>query len=91
VEGRTTGAVFVGKGRFELAVEDASERRSLALLTKSGVMAQDFTQLVLRFTDGTAEEIRKASAGVSGKPSGHVQDAAADQATGFRKRLARES
>jgi len=87
VDGRVTGAVFVGKGRFELAVEDASERRSLALLTKNGVMAQDFTQLVLRFTDGTAEEIRKASAGASGKPSGHVFEAATELATGFRKHL----
>jgi hypothetical protein len=85
VEGRVTGAVFVGKGRFDLAVKDASEQRSLALLTKSSSMTQDFTTLVLRFTDGTAEEIRKASAGTSGAPAGHVQTAAEDLAKEYRK------
>ena len=43
VNGKITGAVFSGKGHFELAVTDPSERHSLALLTKSGVMQQDFT------------------------------------------------
>jgi Peptidase family M1 domain len=87
VEGRVTGAVFVGKGRFDLAVKDVSEQRSLALLTKSASMVQDFTTLVLRFTDGTAEEIRKASTGAAGAPDGHVRGAAEDLATGFRKHL----
>jgi Peptidase family M1 domain len=85
VGGRVTGAVFVGKGRFELTVKSASEQRSLALLTKSAGMTQDFTTLVLRFTDGTAEEIRKASAGAAGEPDGHVRSAAEDLAKTYRK------
>ena len=85
VEGHVTGAVFDGKGRFELTVKDAGEQRSLALLTKSGAMTQDFTTLVLRFTDGTAEEIRKASLGAAGSPDGHVREAAKDLATNYRK------
>ena len=85
VEGRVTGAVFVGTGRFDLAVKDAGERRSLALLTKSGSMMQEFTTLVLRFTDETAEEIRKASAGASGAPEKHVSAAAEDLARDYRK------
>ena len=76
VEGRVTGAVFVGTGRFDLAPQDAGEKRSLALLTKSDTMTQEFTTLVLRFTDGTAEEIRRASAGAAGAPAGHVRSAA---------------
>jgi hypothetical protein len=87
VEGRVTGAVFIGKGSFELTVKDASEQHSLALLTKSGVMHQDFTTLVLRFTDATAEEIGKASTGAAAKSSGHSLSAATDLATGFRKVL----
>jgi len=87
VEGRVTGAVFVGKGRFDLAVKGASEQHSLALLTKSAGMTQEFTTLVLRFTDGTAEEIRKASAGAGPQPDGHVRSAAEDLAKGFRKNL----
>jgi hypothetical protein len=87
VEGKVTGAVFVGKGRFDLTVKDVGEQRSLALLTKSAGMAQDFTTLVLRFTDGTADEIRKASAGAGAQPDGHVRAAGEDLAKGFRKEL----
>ena len=54
-------------------------------------MTQDFTTLVLRFTDGTADEIRKASAGAAGAPDGHVRAAAEDLARGFRKDLQRKS
>ncbi len=85
VEGRVTGAVFVGTGRFDLAPQDAGEKRSLALLTKSDTMTQEFTTLVLRFTDGTAEEIRRASAGAAGAPAGHVRSAAEDLARDYRK------
>jgi hypothetical protein len=87
VEGKVTGAVFMGKGQFNLAVKDASEQRSLASLTKSGSMTQDFTTLVLRFTDGTADEIRKASAGAAGAPEGHMRSAAEDLAKDYRKDL----
>jgi hypothetical protein len=85
VEGRVTGAVFVGKGRFDLTVKDAGEQRSLALLTKSDSMSQEFTTLVLRFTDRTADEIRKASAGALGAPEKHVSAAAEDLARDYRK------
>ena len=85
VDGHVTGAVFDGKGRFELTVKDAGEQRSLALLTKNVGMTQDFTTLVLRFTDGTAEEIRKASLGAAGDPDGHVREAARDLARDYRK------
>jgi hypothetical protein len=50
-------------------------------------MAQDFTTLVLRFTDGTAEEIRKASAGAGAQPDGHVRAAAEDLAKNYRKNM----
>ncbi len=82
-----TGAVFEGNGSFVLAPEQRSEQKSLALLTKSGEMSQDFTTLVLRFTDGTAEEIRKASAGAAPAPDGHVAGAAEELEKGFRKVL----
>jgi hypothetical protein len=70
-----------------LTVKDVGEQRSLALLTKSAGMAQDFTTLVLRFTDGTAEEIRKASAGAGAQPDGHVRAAAEDLAKNYRKNM----
>jgi hypothetical protein len=87
VNGHVTGAVFLGKGHFALSPKDASEQHSLGLLTKSGVMAQDFSSLLLRFTDGTAEEIRKASAGSAGPVTGPATSAAADGARAFRQKL----
>jgi len=87
VNGRVTGAVFTGNGHFELAPKEASEQHSLALLTKSGVMAQDFSTLVLRFTDGTADEIRKASTGSAGATTSQAGQAAATLAKDMRMRL----
>jgi len=87
VEGRVTGAVFVGTGRFDLTAQGADEKRSLKLLTKSDSMTQEFTTLVLRFTDGTAEEIRKASAGAAGAPDKRVRNAAEDFAKEYRKNM----
>lgn len=87
VNGRVTGAVFEGQGHFELALTDTSEKRSLALLTKSGAMSQDFSTLVLRFTDGTAAEIRKASAGSAGAATRQSQQMAAEVAKDFRQKL----
>jgi hypothetical protein len=87
VNGKVTGAVFVGTGHFDLAPHETREQHSLALLTKSGVMAQDFTTLVMRFTDGTAEEIRKASAGSAGATTSQAGSAATDLAKGFRQKL----
>ncbi len=87
VNGQVTGAVFVGKGRFELTLKDPSEQRSLAQLTKSGVMSQEFSILVLRFTDGTGEEIRKASSGSAGSTPSRVEQAAADMGLNFRRSL----
>jgi len=87
VNGKFTGAVFLGKGHFALAPAAASEQHSLSLLTKSGAMSQDFTTLVLRFTDGTAEEIRKASTGSAGVVTGPAVQAGAEAAKGFRQKL----
>jgi len=87
VNGKITGAVFQGSGHFDLAPHEKREQHSLALLTKSGVMAQDFTTLVLRFTDGTAEEIRRASTGSAGATTSQADSVAADLAKGFRQKL----
>lgn len=87
VEGRVTGAVFEGNGSFELTPESKSEQKSLALLVKSPKMTQDFSTMVLRFTDDTAAEIRKASTGAESSASGHAKGAAEDLQKAFRKTL----
>jgi hypothetical protein len=86
VNGQVTGAVFNGKGHFDLTLRDASEKRSLALLTKSGVMQQEFATVVLRFTDTTAADIRKAPGATPAADSRAAQPAI-DLAKAFRKQL----
>ena len=87
VNGRVTGAVFLGNGKFDMAPTEAREQHSLSLLTKSGAMSQSFATVVLRFTDGTAEEIRKASTGAAGPATSQAVHAGADAAKGFREKL----
>jgi hypothetical protein len=65
VKGKVTGAVFSGQGHFHLAPPTDIERHSLQILTRKPEFDEDFSQVVLRFTDGTAEELR-----AGGKPGG---------------------
>ncbi|HUJ33322.1 MAG TPA: M1 family aminopeptidase [Candidatus Acidoferrum sp.] len=66
VQGKVTGAVFVGEGHMTLDPPSADERRSLKLLTKSDEFNETFQHLVLRFTDSTYEELKKAGSAVQG-------------------------
>jgi hypothetical protein len=63
VNGRVTGAVFQGQGVFHVEPPSAMERHQLKLTMKSEVLNEPFTTAVLAFTDGTAEELKKASTG----------------------------
>jgi Peptidase family M1 domain len=60
VNGKITGAVFGGSGHFHLTPPSAVERHSLEILTKKPEYDEDFSEVVLRFTDGTADELRKS-------------------------------
>lgn len=60
VNGMVTGAVFWGDGSLSLYPPLESERQSLKLLTRENEFAEKFDRLVLRFTDETYEEIKKA-------------------------------
>jgi hypothetical protein len=60
VEGKVTGAVFMGDGSFILEPPSEAERKSLKLLTKEDEFSERFEHLVLRFTDSTYDEIKKA-------------------------------
>jgi hypothetical protein len=66
VNGKVTGAVFVGDGNFVLLPPTETERKSLKYLTKEDAFNEKFERLVLRFTDSTYEEIKKAGAAASG-------------------------
>jgi hypothetical protein len=65
VQGKVTGAVFVGDGNLGLE-PPPSERSMLRLLTKENEFSENFTQLVLRFTDSTYDEIKKSGTAASG-------------------------
>jgi hypothetical protein len=70
VNGKVTGAVFTGSGSFSMVPPVASEKRSLSLLTKEPAINEEFDSAVLRFTDGTYEEIKKAAGSSNGVPTG---------------------
>jgi hypothetical protein len=74
VAGKVTGAVFAGDGNFVLD-PPASERSMLKLLTKEDEFSENFSQMVLRFTDSTYDEIKKAGmTGASGCDAGPLKD-----------------
>ena len=63
VNGKVTGAVFKGDGHLHITPPTAEERHNLSIFTHSEEFDEDFDQVVLRFTDATAAELHKASAG----------------------------
>jgi hypothetical protein len=74
VQGRVTGAVFVGDGNFVIS-PPLAEIGMLKLLTKENEFSENFNHLVLRFTDSTYEEIKKAGGAASGAcDSGLLKD-----------------
>jgi hypothetical protein len=75
VNGKVTGAVFKGDGHFHLTPPTAEERHNLAILNHSEEFDEDFDQVVLRFTDATAAELSKGSAG-KGEPDSKYGKAA---------------
>jgi hypothetical protein len=84
VGGRITGAVFQGDGSLTLTPPTASEMRSLSLLTREPEFNEQFNTLVLRFTDGTYDEIKKAAHPASQSCDAHALQESQNAA---RKRL----
>jgi hypothetical protein len=75
VDGRVTGAVFVGEGEFSLDPPLACEQQALAIYTKSPSLTEQFTELVLRFSDATWEDVKSGGAAIS-QGSAHAARAA---------------
>jgi hypothetical protein len=57
-ENHTTGAVFIGDGELELLPPTEVEQKSLAIFTNEPRLKEQFSQLVLRFTDKTFDEVK---------------------------------
>src|SRR3954451_736836 len=86
VNGKITGAVFVGEGSFVLNPPIELERRNLAILTEGQPFEERFSGVVLRFTDGSEEEIRKAANGDS-SPVGDAGGLLGDVQQQLKKKL----
>ena len=56
VEGRVTGAIFVGEGETLVMPPDSSEKRHLARFTGAPVLNEKFNAGFLRFCDDTAAQ-----------------------------------
>jgi hypothetical protein len=67
VNGKITGAVFRGEGHIHVNPPSGEERHNLLILTGAEQFDEDFDRAVLRFTDGTADDLRKAATG-KGEP-----------------------
>jgi Peptidase family M1 domain len=68
VNGKVTGAVFSGDGEFIMTPPIASEARMISFLTKQNgnEVVETFKNVVLRFTDGTYDEIKKGGTSAQG-------------------------
>ncbi|HEX4962909.1 MAG TPA: M1 family aminopeptidase [Thermoanaerobaculia bacterium] len=79
VEGRTIGAVFVGKGSYRLSPATPYESRQLALSSAADkgfeALTDTFENLFLLFTDGTLAELEHHAAIQTGAPDPHAVDA----------------
>jgi hypothetical protein len=62
VQGRVTGAVFVGDGEFTMAPPLECEKRAIAIFTREPKIAERFDELVLRFSDETWAEVKESGA-----------------------------
>src|SRR6478752_7292433 len=87
VNGKITGAVFLGEGSFALAPPVEVERRNLAILTRGQPFEEQFSQAVFRFSDGSEQEIRKAGASNGAPESGNAAGLLNDVQQQLKKRL----
>lgn len=86
VNGKVTGAVFLGRGHLHLTPPTSMERHSLQILTKKPEFDEDFHQVVLRFTDDTAAELHRDAQ----RASAEVHDGSASRAALEFRTLQRE-
>ncbi len=87
VNGKITGAVFLGDAAFTLIPPIEVERRYLSILTRGQPFEEQFSGAVFRFTDGTDEELRKASTKGSAPASGDANGLLNDIRNQLRKKL----
>jgi len=75
VNGKITGAVFIGQGHLRMIPPNDEESRNLFIQMHTEVVNEDFDHAVFRFTDSTADELHKASARQGQADAGFIRDA----------------
>jgi hypothetical protein len=89
-EGRHTGGVFIGEGQMTLVPPTDAEKRSLQIFTDEPRITEDFSHLVMRFTDKTFDEIKSspnAKLGTAGSQASKARDLYRDNEQLLRQRL----
>jgi hypothetical protein len=90
VESRVTGAVFIGSGEFSLMPPTTIEKNSLKIFSGEDGITEQFSNLVLRFTDKTFDEIKSspnATMKSGGPAAGQARDLYRNNQDVLRKRL----
>lgn len=87
VDGKTTGAVFFGDGEISLTPPVEAEKKMLNFFIESPELREQFSQLVLFFTDETFEEVKKSASvkmAANGAQAAKARDAFRDKETALR-------
>ncbi len=74
VLGKVTGAVFIGEGIFQFSPPTEIERYQLKKFTDSEILNARFSELYLRFTDSTFEELESKLQFAAGEVEGQAKD-----------------
>jgi len=84
VNSKVTGAVFKGEGHLHITPPTAEERHNLSLQAHVEQLDEEFDEVVLRFSDATADELHKASSG-AGQPDSSYAKSAQELQTFLRR------
>ena len=90
IEGRVTAAVFIGDGEMTLVPPTPIEKHSLSLFINDEKLTEQFSHLVLRFTDKTFEEVKaspNATMGNGGSQAAKAREYYRDNQQLLRKEL----
>ena len=90
IESRVTAAVFIGDGEMSLVPPTEVEKNSIKIFTGEGGITEQFSHLVLRFSDKTFDEIKSspnATMKTGGAAASQARSAFRDNQDLLRKRL----
>ena len=90
VENKYTGAVFIGTGEMSMTPPTTAEKNSIRIFTEQDGIVEQFSSLVLRFTDKTYEEVKaspNATMKTAGPGVGQARDLYRSNMDLLRKRL----